>query len=122
MLKIYVYFQGEAGIIAHVKATKKIIDFMENSDKENSDMGPSQPPASYTANSYTSNYYQTSPQDMSLSNLNYSNNHSTSSSDRLSSSMEVDGYHWNSNALPPSTMDGKKIVSVFIQLFCELMR
>ncbi|XP_059053453.1 protein wings apart-like [Achroia grisella] len=89
---------AEAAIVAHVKATKRIIDFMEASDRENSEEGPSQPPAApYTANSYPSNYYQTSPsdvpQDMSLSNLNYSMNYSTSSSDRMSSSMEVDGYH-----------------------------
>ncbi|KAM3966904.1 cohesin release factor wings apart-like [Aphomia sociella] len=89
---------AEAGVVQHVKATKRIIDFMEASDRENSEEGPSQPPAApYTANSYPSNYYQTSPsdvpQDMSLSNLNYSMNYSTSSSDRMSSSMEVDGYH-----------------------------
>ncbi|XP_013194045.1 protein wings apart-like [Amyelois transitella] len=87
---------GEATIMQHVKATKKIIDYMEESDKE-AEQGPSQPPAPYSTSSYPGHYYQTSPsdvpQDMSLSNLNYSMNYSSSSSDRMSSSMEVDGYH-----------------------------
>ncbi|CAG4982307.1 unnamed protein product [Parnassius apollo] len=89
---------AEAAIVAHVKATQRIIEFMETSDKESTQVEMSQPPAAYTAKTYAaSNYYQTSPsdvpQDMSLSNLNYSMNCSTSSSDRMSSSMEVDGYH-----------------------------
>ncbi|CAK1579311.1 unnamed protein product [Parnassius mnemosyne] len=89
---------AEAAIVAHVKATQRIIEFMETSDKESTQVETSQPPSAYTAKTYAaSNYYQTSPsdvpQDMSLSNLNYSMNCSTSSSDRMSSSMEVDGYH-----------------------------
>lgn len=87
--------------MAHVKTTQRIIQFMETSDKENSQPeapASSQPAAAapYTA-AYP--YYDTSPsdvpQDMSLSNLNYSMNYtnSTSSSDRMSSSMEIDGYH-----------------------------
>lgn len=90
--------QAEAAIVAHVKATQKIIEFMEASDKVTQE-GPSQPQppaAPYSTNTYP--YYNQAspsdvPQDMSLSNLNYSMNYSTSSSDRMSSSMEVDGYH-----------------------------
>ncbi|CAG9579828.1 unnamed protein product [Danaus chrysippus] len=85
---------AEAAIVAHVKSTQRIIQFMEASDKENIQETAAAP---YT-NSYP--YYQTSPsdvpQDMSLSNLNYSMNYSvnsTSSSDRMSNSMEIDGYH-----------------------------
>lgn len=83
--------------MAHVKATNRIIQFMEDSDKELQE-GPAPPAAPYTASShpYQPHYYQTSPsdvpQDMSLSNLNYSLNYSTSSSDRMSSSIEADGY------------------------------
>lgn len=88
-------FQAEAAIVAHVKATQRIIEFMETSDKESLQEGPSQPAAPYTAE-YPAHYYQGSPsdvpQDMSLSNLNYSMNSYNSSSDRMSS-MEVDGYH-----------------------------
>ncbi|KAL0881632.1 hypothetical protein ABMA27_001458 [Loxostege sticticalis] len=86
---------AEAAIVAHVKATQRIIEFMETSDKESLQEGPSQPAAPYTAE-YPAHYYQGSPsdvpQDMSLSNLNYSMNSYNSSSDRMSS-MEVDGYH-----------------------------
>ncbi|KPJ14092.1 Protein wings apart-like [Papilio machaon] len=84
---------AEASIVAHVKATQRIIEFMETSDKETSRDPPQQPPAEYPRP--YSNYYQPCadlPQDMSLSNLNYTMN-SSSSSDRMSSSMEVDGYH-----------------------------
>ncbi|XP_045535474.1 protein wings apart-like [Papilio machaon] len=84
---------AEASIVAHVKATQRIIEFMETSDKETSQDPPQQPPAEYPRP--YSNYYQPCtdlPQDMSLSNLNYTMN-SSSSSDRMSSSMEVDGYH-----------------------------
>ncbi|CAH2040478.1 unnamed protein product, partial [Iphiclides podalirius] len=88
---------AEAAIVAHVKTTQRIIEFMEASDKEDTQPEPNQPTAAYSAKTYSSNYYQTSPsdvpQDMSLSNLNYSMNCSSSSSDRMSSSMEVDGYH-----------------------------
>ncbi|XP_072929228.1 uncharacterized protein wapl [Epargyreus clarus] len=96
---------GESAIVAHVKATHRIIQFMEASDKEDSEAAappaPAIPPAApapapYSVNAF-SRYYQTSPsdvpQDMSLSNLNYSMNYSSSSSDRISSSMEVDSYH-----------------------------
>ncbi|CAF4821231.1 unnamed protein product [Pieris macdunnoughi] len=87
---------AEAAIVAHVKSTQRIIQFMEESDKEDSPPEPPPPAAPYTS-AYPTNYYQTSPsdvpQDMSLSNLNYSMNYSSSSSDRMSSSMEVDSYH-----------------------------
>ncbi|CAG4945474.1 unnamed protein product [Colias eurytheme] len=80
---------AEAAIVAHVKSTQRIIQFMENSDKEGEAPAPTPAPAPYY-----SGYYQTSPsdvpQDMSLSNLNYGTNYS-SGSDRMSS-MEVD-YH-----------------------------
>ncbi|XP_050348988.1 protein wings apart-like [Nymphalis io] len=90
---------AEAAIVAHVKSTQRIIEFMENSDKQAGQPAQPEPApaAPYTA-AYPS-YYQTSPsdvpQDMSLSNLNYSMNYmnSSSSSDRMSSSMEIDGYH-----------------------------
>ncbi|CAK1544003.1 unnamed protein product [Leptosia nina] len=86
---------AEAAIVAHVKSTHRIIQFMEASDKESLPAEPPAPAAPYT--SAYPNYYQTSPsdvpQDMSLSNLNYSMNYSSSSSDRMSSSMGVDGYH-----------------------------
>lgn len=90
------WFQAEAAIVAHVKSTQRIIQFMEDSDKETSPPEPPPPAAPYT--SAYPNYYETSPsdvpQDMSLSNLNYSMNYnSSSSSDRMSSSMEVDSYH-----------------------------
>ncbi|XP_013173967.1 PREDICTED: protein wings apart-like [Papilio xuthus] len=84
---------AEASIVAHVKATQRIIEFMETSDKESSQDTPQQPPAEYPRP--YGNYYQPCadlPQDMSLSNLNYTMN-SSSSSDRMSSSMDVDGYH-----------------------------
>ncbi|KAH9628566.1 hypothetical protein HF086_010300 [Spodoptera exigua] len=77
--------QAEAAIVAHVKATHRIIKFMEASDKEAAEAEQGAP--------------ADVPQDMSLSNLNYSahsahSTHSTySSSDRHSSSMELDGYH-----------------------------
>ncbi|XP_023954103.2 protein wings apart-like [Bicyclus anynana] len=86
---------GESAIVAHVKSTQRIIQFMETSDKENSQPEPPPPAAPYTA--ACPGYYQGSPsdvpQDMSLSNLNYSMSYSSSSSDRMSSSMEIDGYH-----------------------------
>ncbi|XP_049693333.2 protein wings apart-like [Helicoverpa armigera] len=69
---------AEAAIVAHVKATHRIIEFMKASDKEAETAA--EPPTDV-------------PQDMSLSNLNYSLNYNTSSSDRMSSSMELDGYH-----------------------------
>lgn len=86
--------QAEAAIVAHVKSTQRIIDFMETSDKEHSQ----EPPAPVQVSTYShapQNYYQDMPQDMSLSNLTYnmSYNSSSSSSDRLCSSMEVDNYH-----------------------------
>ncbi|XP_068622314.1 protein wings apart-like [Battus philenor] len=88
---------AEAVIVAHVKATQQIIEFMESSDKENAQVELAQPSTAYSAKTYANNFYQTSPsdvpQDMSLSNLNYSMNCSSSSSDRMSSTMEVDGYH-----------------------------
>ncbi|KAF9799915.1 hypothetical protein SFRURICE_013652 [Spodoptera frugiperda] len=70
--------QAEAAIVAHVKATHRIIKFMEASDKE----------AAEAEQGAAADV----PQDMSLSNLNYSA-HSYSSSDTHSSSMELDGYH-----------------------------
>lgn len=73
---------GEAAIVAHVKSTQRIIEFMESSDKEHVQE--------------ETNNYQDMPQDMSLSNLNYNmnaTNYSTSSSDRMSSSMDGDSYH-----------------------------
>lgn len=69
---------AEAAIVAHVKATHRIIKFMEASDKE----------AAEAEQGAAADV----PQDMSLSNLNYSA-HSYSSSDTHSSSMELDGYH-----------------------------
>lgn len=110
-------FQAEAAIVAHVKATHKIIQYMESSDKEVQE-GPSQPQppaAPYSTNTYPY-YNQTSPsdvpQDMSLSNLNYSMNYnSTSSSDRMSSSMEVDGYHWK-----PPWMHDKVLITKPLEL------
>ncbi|CAH2981759.1 unnamed protein product [Chilo suppressalis] len=92
---------AEAAIVAHVKATQRIIEFMENSDKEDLQAATAPQPAALYSESYPGNYYQSSPsdmpQDMSLSNLNYSMtsvnaSYSNSSSDRLST-MEVDGYH-----------------------------
>lgn len=76
---------------------------METSDKElleaaSSLTAPSQPATPYTAtsNPYQAHYYQTSPsdmpQDMSLNSLNQYN-YSTSSSERMSSSIE-EGYRW----------------------------
>ncbi|CAH1635648.1 unnamed protein product [Spodoptera littoralis] len=70
---------AEAAIVAHVKATHRIIKFMEASDKEAAEAEQGAP--------------ADVPQDMSLSNLNYSMHSSYSSSDRHSSSMELDGYH-----------------------------
>ncbi|XP_050667052.1 protein wings apart-like [Leptidea sinapis] len=85
---------AEAAIVAHVKSTQRIIQFMESCDKENGPVEQPKPAAPYTSTSNYNNYYQTSPsdvpQDMSLSSLNYMN-YSTSS-DRISS-LEVDGYH-----------------------------
>lgn len=63
--------------MAHVKATQRIIEFMEASDKEATEAVCA--PADV-------------PQDMSLSNLNYSQ-HSYTSSERHSSSLELDSYH-----------------------------
>ncbi|KAJ2947444.1 hypothetical protein O0L34_g17229 [Tuta absoluta] len=84
---------AESAIVAHVKATQKIIEFMANSDKEGDAPAPDSAPAAGPAPD--ASYYHSSPsdvpQDMSLSNLNYS--YSSSGSDRMSSSMEVDGYH-----------------------------
>ncbi|XP_075976519.1 uncharacterized protein LOC142976831 [Anticarsia gemmatalis] len=81
-LKKYYAFLGltasaEAAIVAHVKATQRIIEFMEASDAEQEQAAYS-PPADV-------------PQDMSLNTMahNYSN-YSNTSSDR---SMELDGYH-----------------------------
>lgn len=72
--------------MAHVKATHRIIKFMEESDKEAAPEGPSQPPAPYST-AFPNSYYDTSPsdvpQDMSLSNLNYSINYANP--DRMSS-------------------------------------
>lgn len=90
--------QAEAGMVAHVKATQRIIKFMESSDREHAVEAP--PPVSHPVTSMTHNYYQTSPsdmpQDMSINNLTYNNsaNYSSSGSDRMSSSMELDNYHW----------------------------
>lgn len=72
-------YQGEAAIVAHVKATNRIIEFMEACDAEQ-EAAYSNPPDDL-------------PQDMSLNNLahNYST-YSNTSSDR---SMELDGYHWD---------------------------
>ncbi|GBP05600.1 Protein wings apart-like [Eumeta japonica] len=88
-LKKDVVTRAEATIVAHVKATQRIIDFMEASDREHQPppVAPHPPPANSPSDM---------PQDMSLSNLaaTYDNlNYSTSSSDRLSSSMEIDNYH-----------------------------
>ncbi|XP_053605285.1 protein wings apart-like [Plodia interpunctella] len=65
---------GEATIMQHVKSTKKIIDFMEESDAEPQPQ-PQQQQQPYSSPSDV-------PQDMSLSGLSYS-----------AASMEVDGYH-----------------------------
>lgn len=65
---------AESAIVAHVKATQRIIEFMEASDAEQD--------AAY------SNPSDDLPQDMSLNNM--TNNYSYSSSDR---SMELDSYH-----------------------------
>lgn len=64
---------GEAAIVAHVKSTQRIIEFMETSDKVY--LSPSDV-----------------PQDMSLNTLTYSNHNYGAGSDRISS-MELDGYH-----------------------------
>ena len=71
--------------MAHVKATQRIVEFMEASDKEATEAVA--PPADADADADV-------PQDMSLSNLNYSQtHHSYGGADRLSSSMELDNYH-----------------------------
>ncbi|XP_063827505.1 protein wings apart-like [Ostrinia nubilalis] len=67
---------AEAAIVAHVKATHRIIQFMEASDKA-LQAGPApQPAAPAPFSTYPARYYAGSspsdvPQDMSLSNLNY---------------------------------------------------
>ncbi|XP_049870617.1 protein wings apart-like [Pectinophora gossypiella] len=80
---------AEAAIVAHVKATQRIIEFMEASDKEAAQ--PAAAPAPPAAPYYPAPPCDV-PQDMSLSNLNYIN-YSSSGSDRMSSSMELDPYH-----------------------------
>ncbi|KAL4711427.1 hypothetical protein ACJJTC_016181 [Scirpophaga incertulas] len=84
---------AEATIVAHVKSTQRIIEFMENSDKEATE--PTRAPHEESYPSYCHSSPSDLPQDMSLNNLNYSMNSvsfSSSSSDRYSS-MGVDGYH-----------------------------
>lgn len=84
---------AEAAIVAHVKATHRIIEFMEASDKEEAQMAVAAP---YTA--YAHPMYHTSPsdvpQDMSLTNLNYGLNACNyTGPSRMPDNMEVEGYH-----------------------------
>ncbi|XP_048477842.1 protein wings apart-like isoform X2 [Plutella xylostella] len=89
---------AEATIVAHVKATQRIIKFMEASDEQDAQASAPAPPAPPAYPPRPAGYYQTSPsdmpQDMSINNLTYNSmNYSSSGSDRMSSSMEMEGYH-----------------------------
>lgn len=95
----YFTSQAEATIVAHVKATQRIIKFMEASDEQDAQASAPAPPAPPAYPPRPAGYYQTSPsdmpQDMSINNLTYNSmNYSSSGSDRMSSSMEMEGYHW----------------------------
>ena len=96
------YFQAEAAIVAHVKATEKVIKYMEDCDKkQNSNSDDCSISNSATYKNDDSNKKKKSGSYAGYSNMDISNNSNmsandfTSESDKMSSSMEMDtSFNW----------------------------